>query len=124
MALKENIEAGGFEYVNGLINERNFPVQAARAGVTHIPVPKDMTLREARSWAMSQGYEMANVYELVAYPRTEGHVYALADIIETDKNRVPLTSLENGVLSLSMGFYDEALSGDDYLLVVPKQDGE
>ena len=122
MTLKEQIEAAGFEYVNGLINERNFPARQAREGAMHIQVPNDMTLRQAKAWAEGEGFEMASVYELIGYPRTQGHVYALADVVETDQARVPLTSLENGVLSLSMGFYDGALSGDDYLLVFKRND--
>jgi hypothetical protein len=131
--LKELIEIAQFDYVNFLINTRNFPTPETvkNTGFKLIEPKAPLTSEEALQLIESEGCRPANLYELIEWRRIHGNkldketwVLAFGQLFDTkgkSGKRVPFISFDKlGIFTLSMGFYNSNLGGTEYLLGIEK----
>src|SRR3990167_9220527 len=82
--LKQLIKDGKFNYVNSDITEEHFPSEKIRGKVKIFPFDRSISSKDAVKEMAKEGYEPANIYELLEYAEKDWNgkelVFALGSV--------------------------------------------
>lgn len=131
--LEQLILDADFDYKNGLITSKHFPVPdlIQTSGAVLIQISQPMSTQEAINLLIQKQLRPGNVYELIEwkknnYPTFKESMWVLAlgqtwQCTSSAPKRVPFVSHESvnetlGICTISLGFFDSLLRGNEFLL--------